>query len=64
MTQGTYEFDICLKFNGTAKVKAPSKRQALEALKILERRFMKLSHTTSGLLTTSISVLASAEERI
>jgi len=64
VTQGTYEFDICLKFNGTAKVKAPSKRQALEALKNIRASLHEIVTYDKRVIDYSISVLASAEERI
>ncbi len=64
MTQGIYEFDICLKFNGTANIKAPSKKKALEVLKNLRASLHEVKAYDDRIINYSVTILANAEEQV
>ena len=64
MMSGTYKFQICLQFNGTAEVKADSKKQALEALKELKAKLGEVRAFDDRIKDWNIDLLAQAEERI
>lgn len=65
MTCGIFKFEICLQFNGTATVKAPSKKQALEALKGLTATLGKVENgEKERIVDYDVELRATAEERI
>lgn len=65
MTCGIYKFEICLQFNGTATVKAPSEKQALEVLKRLTATLGKVENgDKQRIVDYDVELRAVAEERI
>lgn len=64
MMSGNYKFEICMQFNGTAEIKADSKKQALEILKQLKGRLCEVKAFDERIKDFDIEVFTEAEERI